>query len=79
MQSGASARFTFNLTPSIQVTSLSAFRNEDFDVLIDEDISELDLTRTRVHEIQHQVSEELTIASRNQRITWVGGCFSSMK
>ena len=63
------------MTPSIQVTSLSAFRNEDFDVLIDEDISELDLTRTRVHEIQHQVSEELTIASRGQRLTWIGGLF----
>jgi iron complex outermembrane receptor protein len=74
-QSGASARFTFNLTPSIQVTSLSAFRNEDFDALFDEDISELDVYRTRVHEIQHQVSEELTIASRNQRVTWIGGLF----
>jgi iron complex outermembrane recepter protein len=74
-QSGASARFTFNVTPSIQVTSLSAFRNEDFDVLFDEDISELDIDRTRVHEIQHQVSEELTIASRNQRVTWIGGLF----
>ncbi len=74
-QSGASARFTFNVTPSIQVTSLSAFRNEDFDALFDEDISELDIYRTRVHEIQHQVSEELTIASRNQRVTWIGGLF----
>ena len=74
-QSGASARFTFNLTPSIQVTSLSAFRNEDYDVLIDEDITELDLDRTRVHEIQHQVSEELTIASRSQQVTWIAGLF----
>jgi iron complex outermembrane recepter protein len=55
--------------------NLSAFRNEDFDVLFDEDISELDIDRTRVHEIQHQVSEELTIASRNQRVTWIAGLF----
>lgn len=74
-QSGASARFTMDLTPSITLTSLTAFRQVDVEVLFDEDISELDLTVTHVNEMQHQVSEEVTVASRNSRLTWIGGLF----
>ena len=36
------------------LTSLSAFRKLDFDVVVDGDASELDLDISRVHEIQHQ-------------------------
>ena len=43
-QSGASARFTVDLSPSIRATSLSAYRSMDYDALADTDISELDLT-----------------------------------
>ena len=74
-QSGASARFTMDLTPAIRLTSLSAYRTVDFDVLIDGDISELDLTASHVHELQHQVSEEVTVAHRGPKLTWVTGLF----
>ena len=74
-QSGASARFAMDLTPAIRLTSLTAFRQVDFDVLIDGDISELDLTASHVHELQHQVSEEVTVAYRGPRVTWVTGLF----
>ena len=47
-QSGASARLTVDLTPSIRATSLTAFRSMDFDALADTDISELDLTASRL-------------------------------
>ena len=46
----------------MRLTSLSAFRKLDFDVVVDGDASELDLDISRVHEIQHQVSEEVTVA-----------------
>jgi iron complex outermembrane receptor protein len=75
LQAGAAARLTWNVKPTLQVTSLSAFRKEDLDLTYDEDISELDLLRTHIHEMQHQVSEELTVASRNPRVTWIGGLF----
>ena len=74
-QSGVSARLTLALTPSLTLTSLSAYRNLDFDVVVDGDASELDLDISRVHELQHQLSEELTVASRNARVTWVAGLF----
>ena len=44
-------------------------------MLIDGDISELDLTASHVHELQHQVSEEVTVAHRGPRLTWVAGLF----
>ena len=73
--SGASARLTVDLTPSIRATSLTAYRSMDFDALADTDISELDLTASRLSEIQHQLSEEVTVASRDSRLTWLAGLF----
>jgi iron complex outermembrane recepter protein len=75
LQAGASTRLTLDLTPTIRLTSLSAFRQLDFDVVVDGDASELDLDISRVHEIQHQVSEELTVAYRSPRLTWIAGAF----
>jgi iron complex outermembrane receptor protein len=74
-QSGASARFTLDMTPSVRLTSLTAFRNLDFDVVVDGDASELDYDISRVHEIQHQISQEVTLASRTPRLSWVAGVF----
>ena len=74
-QSGASARLTLDLTPSMRLTSLSAFRKLDFDVVVDGDASELDLDISRVHEIQHQISQEVTVTSRHPRLTWIAGLF----
>ena len=65
-----------DLTPSIRATSLTAFRRRRFqNALADTDISELDLSASRAHEIQHQFSEEVTVASRNPRLTWIAGLF----
>ena len=74
-QSGASARLTLDLTPSMRLTSLTAFRKLDYDVVVDGDASELDLDVSGVHEIQRQVSQEVTVASRNPRLTWIAGAF----
>lgn len=75
LQYGASARLRVDLTPSMQLASLTAFRKLDYDRLVDTDITELELNATRIHEIQHQVSEEITLAGRNPRLSWVGGLF----
>ena len=75
LQSGAAARVTLSLSPGTTVTSLSAYRTLDYDLLVDADISELPLVSSHVHEVQHQLSEELTVTHRRNRLVWIGGLF----
>jgi iron complex outermembrane receptor protein len=75
LQSGASARLTTALTPSTTLVSLTAFRTLDFEFFVDADVSELNLLTTHQHELQHQLSEEITISHQSPRLTWVGGVF----
>ena len=42
---------------------------------MDADISELDLNASHLHEMQHQISEEITVARRGPKLTWVAGAF----
>jgi iron complex outermembrane receptor protein len=72
---GASARVTTALTPATTLVSLTAFRKLDFEFFVDADITELDLLTTHQHELQHQLSEEITISHEQPRLTWVGGAF----
>jgi iron complex outermembrane receptor protein len=74
-QYGAAARLTLRLSPGTTLTSLTAFRKVDFDLLVDSDITELRLAETRIHEIQHQWSEEVTASGGAPRLRWVGGVF----
>jgi outer membrane receptor protein involved in Fe transport len=74
-QYGAAARLTLRLSPGTTLTSLTAFRKVDFDLLVDSDITELRLAETRLHEIQHQWSEEVTASGGAPRLRWVGGVF----
>jgi iron complex outermembrane recepter protein len=74
-QFGASARLTVRLRPDTTVTSLTAFRKLDYNVINDADITELDLTAVDLREIQHQISEEATISHSDGRLTWIGGVF----
>jgi iron complex outermembrane receptor protein len=75
LQYGTSARLTVRFTPSLTLTSLLAYRALDYDLTVDADISELDLVTSHVHELQHQASEELTLAYSRSRLTWIGGLF----
>jgi iron complex outermembrane recepter protein len=75
LQYGTSGRLSVNLAPDVVLTSLTAFRKTDYDVLVDADITELELTVTRIHEKHWQVSEELTVARQGPRLTWIGGLF----
>ncbi|HEU4692016.1 MAG TPA: TonB-dependent receptor [Vicinamibacterales bacterium] len=75
LQNGAAARLTMDLTPSITLVSLSAYRQLDFEFFVDADITELDLLTSHQHERQHQLSQEITVSSQQPRLTWVGGVF----
>jgi iron complex outermembrane receptor protein len=76
LQYGTSARLTVQLSPQVLLTSLTAFRKIDYDLLlVDADSTELELLAARNHEIQHQWSEELTIAGSRPGRSWVAGVF----
>lgn len=75
LQYGASVRFTRRLAGGATISNLLAWRRLDYDVLIDGDITELDLTESRVHEIHEQWSNELTVSSGSGRLEWTGGVF----
>lgn len=75
LQHGATGRFAVDLTPRTRLTSLSAYRELDYDREVDTDITELDLNATHIHEMQHQVSEEATVSHRRNSFTSVAGVF----
>jgi iron complex outermembrane recepter protein len=75
-QTGAMARVTSQLTSSTTLTSITGFRRLNNQYVSDADVSELDLLVSRIHEWQHQWSEEFTIAGRQGQVTWVGGFFA---
>jgi len=72
---GASARLTMTLTPATTLVSLTAYRALDYEFFADSDSTELDLIRTHQLELQHQLSQEITISHQQPRLTWVGGMF----
>jgi iron complex outermembrane receptor protein len=75
LQRGASARITQRLPGGVTLTNLLAYRSLDYDLLIDSDITELELTETGLHEVQHQWSNELTVSSGSTGLAWTGGLF----
>ena len=76
LQYGTAARLAVQLSPQVLLTSLTAFRKIDYDLLlVDADSTELELLAARNHEIQHQWSEELTIAGSRPGRSWVAGVF----
>jgi iron complex outermembrane receptor protein len=75
VQFGGSARFTIGLANDLTLTSLTAFRALDYELKVDGDITELELVRSQLHEIQHQISEEVTLAQQRRRLKWIAGLF----
>ena len=74
-QGGVTARLTTALTPSTTLVSVSAFRKLDFEFFVEADMTELDLLTSHQRELQHQLSEEVTVSHQQSRLTWVGGLF----
>jgi iron complex outermembrane receptor protein len=75
LQYGTAARLAVQLSPQVLLTSLTAFRKIEFDQLVDSDLTELELVAARSHEVQHQWSQELTIAGSRPRRSWLAGVF----
>lgn len=74
-QQGASARLTFTLPRGLTLTSLSAYRKLDYQLFVDADITELALLTSQVREMQHQLSQEITVSARHPRVSWIAGTF----
>jgi iron complex outermembrane recepter protein len=75
LQYGTAARLAVQLSPQVLLTSLTAFRKIDYDLLVEGDITELELLAAHTHEAQHQWSEELMLAGSHPGRAWVGGVF----
>jgi iron complex outermembrane receptor protein len=74
-QQGASARLTLSLPHRLTLTSLSAFRELDYRLVNDADITELSILTAQLDERQHQLSQEITVSSTRPGLSWIAGTF----
>jgi iron complex outermembrane receptor protein len=75
IQQGTSAKLAVRLNRTTTLTSLTAYRKSNHRFFIDSDATELRELTSDVPNLQHQVSQELTVVQRNPRLTWIGGAF----
>jgi iron complex outermembrane recepter protein len=75
IQRGAAAKLSAHLNGTTTLTSLRAYRKSNDRFFIDRDATELALLTTDVPDDQRQVSQELTVAQRRGKLTWIGGTF----
>ena len=75
VQQGASAKLAVQLSPSMTLTSLTAYRKSNDHFYVDRDATELSILTTDASDIQRQVSQELTVAQRALKFTWIAGAF----
>ena len=75
IQQGVSARLTVRLNGTTTLTSLTAYRRSETRFLIDPDATELSVATTLAPDVQHQLSQEVTLAQSTSRLTWIGGAF----
>ena len=75
IQQGASAKLAVRLNGTTTVTSLTAYRKSDAHFFFDPDATELQVATTDAPGVQRQVSQELTLAQRTPRLTWIAGVF----
>ena len=73
---GVSAQFVWQPTPTLVLTSLSAVRQFDYRIRVDNDATELNFSVANLHEKHHQLSQELTLTGERRGITWTGGLFA---
>ena len=75
LQYGGAVRFVAQPVASTTVTSTTALRKLEYDVVNDADITELNLTAVHLQEVQHQWSEELTVSQQRPGLSWIAGLF----
>lgn len=74
---GDSAEFNIALAPNWVLTSLTAYRDLDFDMLEDTDGTRLSGLASAITEKQHQLSQELRVRYASDNISWVSGFYLS--
>jgi iron complex outermembrane receptor protein len=75
VQQGASARLTIPVNDTTTLNSLTAWRASRDRFFVDADATELRVTALRLSDVQHQLSEEVTLLHRTPALTWIGGAF----
>ena len=75
IEKGASARLTIPVSGTITLNSLTGWRASDYRFFVDADATELAISALRVSDLQHQVSQEVTLVHRGTSLTWIGGTF----
>ena len=73
---GVSAQFIWRPTPTTVVTSLSALRHFDYDLRVDSDATELNLSVVNLREMHRQLSQEVTLTGERRAVTWTSGVFA---
>lgn len=74
-QQGGAARLTVRVSDTMTLTSLTAYRKSNYRYFVDGDATELKLQTADVPDLQHQLSEEVTLVGRTQKFAWIGGMF----
>ena len=74
-QQGGSAKLAIRVNDATMLTSLTAYRKSNHRFFIDADLTELPLQANDVRDLQHQVSQELTLVRHTPKLTWIGGAF----
>jgi iron complex outermembrane receptor protein len=75
IQQGASARLTVPVNDTTTVNSLTAWRASNDRFFVDADATELRVSALRLSDVQHQISQELTLVHQAPALTWIGGVF----
>ena len=75
VQRGGSAKLTIRVNDTTTLNSLTAYRQSNHRFFVDADATELPLQANDFRDLQHQVSEELTLVRRTPKLTWIGGAF----
>jgi len=75
IQRGGSAKLAIRVSDTTTLNSLTAYRKSNHRFFIDADLTELPLQTNDVRDLQHQVSQELTLVRHTPKLTWIGGAF----
>ncbi len=75
IQRGASARLLVPVSGTTTLSSLTAYRASNYHYFIDADATELTRQTVDARDVQHQVSEELTLFGRTSKLGWIVGAF----
>ena len=75
IQQGGSAKLALRLNSTTTLSSLTAHRKSNTRFFIDPDATELSVATTLAPDEQDQFSQELILARRTPKLSWIGGAF----